>query len=116
MDGVRNGLPLGAVTGARFERALHDAQADELLLGFRGLAQQTITVIEPAGADASEQELPPIVVDGLVLGTRWRALAAGGTDAELTALLHQVPARPASSASLASPPPRRRRSTGTLSI
>ena len=91
-DGVRQGQPLGALLGYRFERALHEAELDVFIDEFRSLAPL-------AGAEALR-----IVVDGLALSQRWQsdpnavlaALASAGltsTDARrptLSSALNQL--------------------------
>jgi hypothetical protein len=68
LDGVRQGQPLGALLGYRFERGLHENHPGKLLdryiLAFRKIAP----------APGSEQErLATQVVDGLVLLRKWKA-------------------------------------------
>lgn len=73
LDGVRQGQPLGALLGYRFERRLQEANLAEFIFPFRELA--------PLVARKLEQQAPPgpveaiaanNVVDGLVLLRRWQ--------------------------------------------
>jgi hypothetical protein len=66
IDGTRQGEPLAALLGFRFERALHDADLDKLIAPLRSqfplVAGRT-----PAGAGAVELVAASTVVDGLAL-------------------------------------------------
>lgn len=71
LDGVRQGQPLGAVLGYRFERCLQEAGKPQFISTFRELA--------PLVAKKLEQTDQPVesiaannVVDGLVLLQRWQ--------------------------------------------
>jgi hypothetical protein len=75
LDAVRQGQPLGAVLGYRFERGLHEGhpnrELDQYILPFRNLA--------PLVAGKLEQTDEPLesiaahnVVDGLALNLRWK--------------------------------------------
>jgi hypothetical protein len=64
-EGVRQGQPIGALLGYTFERNLHDARLDDLIDGFRKLA--------PLPGAATPTGVRRLVVDGLVLSTKWRA-------------------------------------------
>ena len=78
LDGVRQGQPLGALLGYRFERALHEGAgppaiaADPVIAAFRAF------VPTPGGAptQAGTHEVVPAagVVDGLALQREWAAL------------------------------------------
>ncbi len=68
LEGIRNGQPLGALLGYRFERGLHDCGKDVLIAQFRKaypipMASQS----EPNGAGAQEAIAAENVVDGLSL-------------------------------------------------
>ena len=58
-EGVRQGQPLGALLGYRFERTLHEAGVDDFIDDFRVLAPLP-------GAEGTR-----LVVDGLALARRW---------------------------------------------
>jgi hypothetical protein len=58
-EGVRQGQPLGALLGYRFERTLHEAGVDDFIDDFRALAPLP-------GAEGTR-----LVVDGLALSRRW---------------------------------------------
>ena len=71
LDGVRQGQPLGAVLGYRFERRLQETRAAEFITSFRELT--------PLVARKLEQPTSPVeaiaannVVDGLALLRRWQ--------------------------------------------
>jgi hypothetical protein len=74
LDGVREGQPLAALLGYRFERALHDAhdadtqlELDRFIVPFRKLAPLTAGKRDPSDAGAVEAIAPANVVDGLAL-------------------------------------------------
>ncbi len=75
LDGVRQGQPLGALLGYRFERRLQEARKAQFLPSFRELAplvarkleQSAQPVTEPVEAIAANN-----VVDGLALLRRWQ--------------------------------------------
>ena len=73
-DGVREGQPLGALLGYRFERALHDGHGDAYTLSFRSFAPPPTA---PGGGEApgvAPESVPPVnVVDGLRLQRAWAA-------------------------------------------
>ncbi len=78
LDGVRQGQSLGALTGYRFEEALHKAGLDVYVQPFRDKYPLVGTDLTPATA-AGEVVSPAQVVDGVKLSTDWKAgnLAAG---------------------------------------
>ncbi len=82
IDGTRQGEPLAALLGFRFERALHDADLDKLIAPLRSqfplVAGRT-----PAGAGAVESVAASTVVDGLALRAA-KPQPAGLTSAEAT--------------------------------
>jgi hypothetical protein len=72
LDGVRQGQPLGALLGYRFERRLQEAGLAQFISAFREVA--------PLVAKKLEQTTEPVesiaannVVDGLLLQTKWKA-------------------------------------------
>ena len=72
LDGVRQGQPLGALLGYRFERRLQEANMQEFISFFRecaplvaGQLEQTSLPVESIAANN--------VVDGLVLNRLWQA-------------------------------------------
>ena len=84
LDGVRQGQPLGALLGYRFERRLHEAGLDYFISFFREAAPLVAKKLE-AASDASVAGDPPAesiaarnVVDGLVLHRLWKEIAASG--------------------------------------
>ena len=71
LDGVRQGQPLGALLGYRFERSLHELSLDRFIAPLRDLA--------PLVAGRLEQKTQPLeaiaannVVDGQSLHGKWR--------------------------------------------
>lgn len=68
LEGIRNGQPLGALLGYRFERGLHDYGKDVLIAQFRkAYPIPTASQSEPNGASAQEAITAENVVDGLAL-------------------------------------------------
>src|SRR6185295_9683997 len=70
LDGVRQGQPLAALLGYRFERRLHEMTLDSFI--------KTVRQIAPLSAGKLEQTTLPLetiaannVVDGLVLSQKW---------------------------------------------
>jgi hypothetical protein len=73
LDGVRQGQPLGALLGYRFERRLQEARLAEFIAPFRELAPLVARKLEqPDPAVAVEAVAANNVVDGLVLLRRWQ--------------------------------------------
>jgi hypothetical protein len=79
LDGVRQGQPLGALLGYRFERGLHDRsrpglELDQFIRPFRALAPLVAGRLEevPATIEAVEAVAASNVVDGLSLLTRFQ--------------------------------------------
>jgi hypothetical protein len=70
LDGVRQGQPLAALLGYRFERRLHDLRKDAFIAPLRELAPLTARKLEnpdlPVESIAANN-----VVDGLVLNQKW---------------------------------------------
>ena len=94
LDGVRQGQPLAALLGYRFERRLHDLRKDQFIAPLRELAPLTARKLEnpdlPVESIAANN-----VVDGLVLNQKWlnekqtvttRLQSAGATADDLTKL------------------------------
>jgi hypothetical protein len=84
-DAVRNGQPLGAIIGYRFERALREADLIKYVDDFRGLFP-----LSRGNSGLSEGPAETVaarnVVDGLVLRTAWRVNGTGFVDALLPGL------------------------------
>lgn len=72
LDGVRQGQPLGALLGYRFERGLHERGLDRYIQPFRQLAPLVSSDAPPATA-SSEVITANRVVDGLALHQQWQA-------------------------------------------
>lgn len=82
LDGVRQGQPLGALLGYRFERALHDLGVPRFVDELRAVAPWRETGLRP-GAGAYEVVSARDVVDGLAL----RDLARAPRSPKVTAVL-----------------------------
>jgi len=82
LDGVRQGQPLGALLGYRFERRLHDAHLDVFIPYFREVAPLVANKLQQtapgSGLGVSAQPVESIaannVVDGLLLQRLWKAI------------------------------------------
>jgi hypothetical protein len=73
LDGVRQGQPLGALLGYRFERRLQEARLAEFIFPFRELAPLVARKLEqPASSGPVEAIAANNVVDGLILLRRWQ--------------------------------------------
>ena len=72
LDGVRQGQTLGALTGYRFEQALHEASLDIYIQPFRDKYPLIGTDLTPQSA-AGEVVPPSQVVDGVALRADWQA-------------------------------------------
>ncbi len=72
LEGVRQGQPLGALLGYRFERQLHMLGLDPFILPLRRLAPLVGNKIAPSGQPL-ETVAADNVVDGLALFTLWSA-------------------------------------------
>lgn len=73
LDGVRQGQPLGALLGYRFERRLQEAGAPEFIATFRELAPLVARKLDQPGPGvAVEAVAANNVVDGLALLRRWQ--------------------------------------------
>lgn len=73
LDGVRQGQPLGALLGYRFERRLQDANRARFIMDFRRIAPLVAHKIE-ATSDPAESVAANNVVDGLVLSRNWQQI------------------------------------------
>jgi hypothetical protein len=91
LDGVRQGQPLGALLGYRFERRLQEAKKAQFISFFRELAPLVARKLEqtdqPVEAIAANN-----VVDGLDLQRRW--LAVRERSAALTELFSSLKNKP----------------------
>ena len=73
LDGVRQGQPLGALLGYRFERRLQEAQVPEFIATFRELAPLVARKLDQPGAGVAVEAIAANnVVDGLALLRRWQ--------------------------------------------
>src|SRR5262249_4900935 len=79
LDGVRQGQPLAAMLGYRFERRLHEVQLDHFVYPLRELAPLSAGKLEPRTLPL-EDVAANNVVDGLALHQKWRDNAARGTN------------------------------------
>ena len=75
LDGVRQGQPLGALLGYRFERRLQEAGKPQFISFFRELAPLVARKLEPPIANPQPVEAIAAnnVVDGLALPGAWLA-------------------------------------------
>ena len=72
LDGVRQGQPLGALLGYRFERRLQEIRKAQFISVFRELAPLVARKLEPGQQTASVESIAANnVVDGLALMRRW---------------------------------------------
>jgi hypothetical protein len=94
LDGVRQGQPLAALLGYRFERRLHDLRKDQFIAPLRELAPLTARKLENTDLPV-ESIAANNVVDGLVLNQKWlnekqtvtnRLQSAGAAADDLTKL------------------------------
>jgi len=72
LDGVRQGQPLGALLGYRFERRLQEAGLAQFISSFREVAPLVARKLEQT-AQPVEKIAANNVVDGLLLQTKWKA-------------------------------------------
>lgn len=72
LDGVRQGQPLGALLGYRFERSLHERGLDSYIARCRALAPLLPADSPPTQGAASEAIAANRVVDGLSLREKWQ--------------------------------------------
>ena len=81
LDGVRQGQPLGALLGYRFERSLHERRLDTYIERCRALAP-LVSADAPAPSAASEALAANRVVDGLLLHQLWKQFLPGGAPSD----------------------------------
>jgi hypothetical protein len=77
LDGVRQGQPLGALLGYRFERRLQQAKLGEFIPFFRDLAPLVARKLEQTAgqtAQSVESLAANNVVDGLALHRAWKSI------------------------------------------
>jgi hypothetical protein len=100
LDGVRQGQPLAALLGYRFERRLHELQHDRYISTFRNIAPLAAGKLQPS-TQPVESIAANNVVDGLSLQRQWkgdpakirtRLTAAGASDTEVGALVIELDA------------------------
>src|SRR6266567_7228314 len=77
LDGVRQGQPLGALLGYRFERRLQEAGKPQFISFFRELAPLVAKKLEQT-SEAVENIAANNVVDGLELHRRWQEAKHSG--------------------------------------
>ncbi len=75
LDGVRQGQPLGALLGYRFERRLHEVKLDRFIKPFRDLAPLVAKKLEQTDLPV-ESIAANNVVDGLKLRQLWKEKGA----------------------------------------
>lgn len=86
VEGVRQGQPLGALLGFRFERSLHDHDLhlekyiDDFRSDFPIVANKEIA---PFPEDSTETVAARNVVDGLALARGWRKIRGGEANGDL---------------------------------
>jgi hypothetical protein len=78
LDGVRQGQPLGALLGYRFERGLHDHELDQYIAAFRNVAPLVANKIASEEGPAAESLAARNVVDGLALHQRLNGQVPSG--------------------------------------
>jgi hypothetical protein len=91
LDGVRQGQPLGALLGYRFERRLQNMKLARFIACFRQIAPLVANKVADTsvGADQPVEALAAnSVVDGLVLQRKWKAAGS------VHALLSDAPNKP----------------------
>lgn len=90
LDGVRQGQPLGALLGYRFERRLQESGLQEFIASFREVAplvaKKLSTTLDRNVDQAAESVAANNVVDGLVLHGKWKALGAPTSPAAVASL------------------------------
>lgn len=101
LDGVRQGQPLGALLGYRFERRLHQAGKAEFISYFRELAPLVARKLEQT-TEAVEAIAANHVVDGLALERLWQqardllktVILPPGSAGALSLLFHPLTNKP----------------------
>ena len=103
LDGVRQGQPLGALLGYRFERRLRDARLAHFIQFFREVAPlvaQKLTPPEQAGPTDAPASVEAVaannVADGLVLQRKWQSAVSNPTPplGALSTLLREAKKQP----------------------
>jgi hypothetical protein len=98
LDGVRQGQPLAALLGYRFERRLHELRKDQFIAPLRELAPLTAKKLENTN-EPVESIAANNVVDGMVLNAKWQGdkstvttvlTNAGATADDLTKLSREL--------------------------
>jgi len=78
LDGVRQGQPLGALLGYRFERRLQEARLGQFIPYFREVAPLVANKLkheeDQAAGESAESIAANNVVDGLELQRKWKSL------------------------------------------
>ena len=78
LDGVRQGQPLGALLGYRFERRLQDARLGDYIPAFREVAPLVAKRLEETADQETTHSVESIaannVVDGLFLHDKWKKM------------------------------------------
>ena len=82
LDGVRQGQPLGALLGYRFERRLHELELDDAIDDFRLMAPLTPANASPEAVPA-ESIAARNVVDGLKLYEMYRPMREANPNARI---------------------------------
>lgn len=94
LDGVRQGQPLGALLGYRFERRLRDARLAQFIQYFREVAPLAAKKLEQTTQPTESVSVEAIaannVVDGLALQRKWQAVANPLTPASLPTLFRDA--------------------------
>ncbi len=80
IDGTRQGQPLGALLGYRFERSLHDLGLDRFIAPLRNLAPLAARRLETTDLPV-DKIAANNVVDGLALSARWHDTQTDVTNA-----------------------------------
>ena len=91
LDGVRQGQPLGALLGYRFERRLQEIGLAQFIATFRQVAPLVANKL-PGTAVGTDRPVEAVaannVVDGLVLQRKWKAAGS------LSTLIAELPVQP----------------------
>ena len=91
LDGVRQGQPLGALLGYRFERRLQERGLAQFIATFRQVAPLVANKL-PGTAVGTDRPVEAVaannVVDGLVLQRKWKAAGS------LSTLIAELPVQP----------------------
>jgi hypothetical protein len=94
LDGVRQGQPLGALLGYRFERHLQDAKLGQFIPLFREVAPLVAKKLSQTTNQSVNESVESIaannVVDGLVLHNKWKNLPKNAPMGPLQILFSQL--------------------------